>query len=498
MTTKITEFLRAFYPDEHEPIRFRGFAPKKYPRWNQEGAKPFGYINSPEFTITRATLATDKGVQSQVVECNKHRGMYFIVNAGISEAKRFPIGQLAKPENNKTGTPTEYIEDQDITRFNAFFAEDDERSIQEQLARIERCPLLPSIMIVTLKSVHCYWLCGEAVTADEWREIQGRLIAYFGGDESIKNPSRVMRLPKLNHVSYNPDTQELSYKVVEFYRFEPSERFTLEAMRAAFLMVPEKPKADYKSTADPGEYKTWADLGNEARRRMAAHPTAHRQGDKIVLQGICHGGKGNSALFFNTVTGKYHCDNKGCKKEDILRALGLPERPTNWPVEYVNSRRITPQAAKGVQITDRKWTDNPALVGLVERLKAQAALVAAESPSVLPVAQGDEGAAQSQSASELPASCGRRFHHIRPMVRVDRCGDCGEFERLYGRLCVACDELRGFLRDPLSCGHSDARRWRHPGRSVDSERVPPGFKWHCEECKPAPGDAIWDRARSAA
>jgi hypothetical protein len=494
MTTTITEFLTAFYPDEHEPIRFRGFAPKKYPKWNQEGAKPFGYINSAEFTVTRSALATDKGLQSQIVECNKHRGMYFIVNSGISEAKRLPIGQLAKPENKKTGAPTEYVRDQDIMRFNAFFAEDDERSIQEQLARIERCPLLPSLMIVTLKSVHCYWLCGESVTVAEWREIQGRLIAYFGGDESIKNPSRVMRLPKLNHVSYDPDTQQLSYKVVEFYRFEPSERFTLEAMRAAFPAVPEKPKADYQPTADPGEYPTWQVLGDELRRRMGLHPTAHKQGDKIVLQGVCHEGKGNSALFFNTVTGKYHCD-AGCKKEDLLRAFGLPERPTNWQVEYVNSRRITPQTAKAVQITDKKWTDNPALVGLVERLKAQAALA---SPSVLPVAQGNEVAAQSQSASELPASCGRRFHHIQPIATVDHCEDCGEFGRLYGRLCAACSELRGFLDDPLRCGHSDARRWRHPARTVDGERVPPGFKWHCETCRSAPGDAVWDRARSAA
>lgn len=494
MTTTITEFLSAFYPDEHEPLRFRSFAPKKYPKWNQEGAKPFGIINSAEFTVTRAALATDKGLQSQVVECNKRRGMYFVVNAGIAEAKRLPIGQRAKRANEKTGTPTEYVEDQDITRFNAFFGEDDKRSIQEQLARIECCPLSPSIMIVTLKSVHCYWLCGEAVTVAEWREIQGRLIAYFGGDESIKNPSRVMRLPKLNHVSYDPDTQQLSYKIVEFYRFEPAQRFMLEAMRAAFPAVPEKPKADYKPTADPGEYPTWRVLGDELRRRMAAHPTAHRQGNKVVLQGICHDGKGNSALFFNMDTLKYHCD-AGCKKEDLLRAFGLPERPANWQVEYVNSRRMTPQTAKAVQITDKKWSDDPALVAFAERLKAQNAAVAAESPSV---AQGDEGAAQSQSANESPASCRRRFHHIGPMVRVDHCGDCGEFGRLYGWLCAACSGLRGFLNDPLRCGHSDARRWRHPARTVDGERVPPGFKWHCKECKPAPDDAVWDRARSAA
>lgn len=473
---RLTEFLSLFYADDHEPIRLRAFKPKLYPNaWDSGAQKPFGELWARELTVTRAALSSEKALQECILKLNAYRGLYFIVNAGIAATKRRPVGVYVSAGSKNKGIPTEFIEDSDIERYNAFFCEDDQRSIDEQIQRFAACPIPPFVLVVTLKSVHGYWLCAEGVTREQWERVQCGLIAYFGSDKSIKNPSRPMRLPFFDHLSYDETARSMSRKPVKWLRGGLMELYSAEQMLVAFP-APEAqaaPMPDYG--AGNGEYPTWEALGIELRRRMAAHPTAHQQGDKIVLQGICHEGKGNSALFFNVITGKYHCDNDGCTKEDILRAFGLPERPTGEGGTF--KRRITPQMAQAVKITDKQWTDSPALVDFIARMK---------SPAVQSLTLDAEAASMESGASG------------QPIARIDPCGDCGEFGQLYGRLCVACDELRGFLRDPLRCGHSGARRWRHPARTVDGELVPPGFKWHCEACKPAPGDAVWDRARSAA
>jgi hypothetical protein len=331
MRIRLFEFLAPFYPDEQEPLRVRTFAPKEYPRGRSNPApRPFGDIFSREYTVTRAMLRDDGEPRERIKGENHLSGIYFIVNAGISEAKRLPFGVCArKSKEGEKPEWTQYVTDEDVTRFNAFFVESDDKGIDEQLAVLERCPLRPCILVITRKSVHAYWLCAPGVTLEEWADIQLRLIAYFGSDDSIKNPSRVMRLPNLNHVKYDVETQTMDYKLIEVTRFEPERRFSAGEMRAAFPAPEVKQAVDWQAPAsDPCQYPDWAALGNELRRRIAAHPTAHVQGDKVVLQGVCHNGKGNSALFFNITTGRYHCDNPGCKKEDVLRAFGLPERPT--------------------------------------------------------------------------------------------------------------------------------------------------------------------------
>lgn len=71
----------------------------------------------------------------------------------------------------------------------------------------------------------------------------------------------------------------------------------------------------------------WKELMDDLRNRIRSHPTAHESRGKIHCQGICHGGKSNSALFINLSSGAIWCSNPDCKVRDILRAFGLPERP---------------------------------------------------------------------------------------------------------------------------------------------------------------------------
>lgn len=200
----ISDVLGAFYPDPNEDIRLRAFKPKGAPK---------GAIFSPEkIGVTRMRLARDMSLQSLLKKLNETRGLYFVVNAGGDK-------------------------DENITRANAFFAEIDDLPIDEQLRIILNCPLPPSILIITRKSVHAYWLRAGDCTIEQWREIQGRLIGYFGSDPTIKNPSRVMRLPYFDHIHYVPETGELERKRVEMHLFEPSRRYTVEQMFDAFPAV---------------------------------------------------------------------------------------------------------------------------------------------------------------------------------------------------------------------------------------------------------------------
>jgi hypothetical protein len=466
MGIRLCDFLAPFYPDENESIRFRGFAPKGYPKGkNNPAPKPFGTLYATEFTVTRAELRTSKMLRELILKENQYKGMYFIVNAGISEVKRLGLGVLARVNKAEDGKViwTQYVEDDDITRFNAFFAEDDNKTIDEQLANLEHCPLLPSIIAITRKSVHAYWLCMLGITAKQWADIQRRLIAYFGSDDSIKNSSRVMRLPNLDHIAYDMATQSVERKHVEIGRFEPDRRFTYEEMAAAFPAVESSGDSKWQPPAPgSGDYRTWDDLGNELRRRMYAHPTAHRQGEKIVLKGVCHDGRGDSALFFNTITGKYHCDNDGCRKEDILRAFGLPEKPTG---EWKPMPKIKHNIAPATRLTDKLWTDDPLQVEFASRIKAALSKPAVILESEQPTDEliGDE-APQVETAAT--------------------CRDCGASRKSVAGFCSECAGRRQFLKSPLICSCVNPNRWRYRDG---------GFKWYCGNCERdrAPLDAVW-------
>lgn len=470
MRVRLFEFLAPFYPDEQEPLRVRTFAPREYPKYrDKQSPKPFGDIFSTEYTVTRAALRDDRKLHERLKTENRLSGMYFIVNAGIGEEKQLAMGVCAR-KSRKGERPewTQYVKDEDITRFNAFFVESDDKSIGEQLAMLECCPLRPCILITTRKSVHGYWICAPGVTREEWADVQLRLIAYFDSDESIKNPSRVMRLPNLDHLRYDPKSQTIERKLVEITRFEPERRFTAGEMRAAFPPVEIKQAANRQApTSDAGEYPDWATLGNELRRRMAAHPTAHVQGDKVVLKGVCHDGKGDSALFFSIVTGKYHCDNPGCRKEDVLRAFGLPERPTGKP-EWKPKGRLTPYAA--LRINPEKWGEDSETGDFFARCPAVVDNTLIERRAPLPPSVADEWIVDAVIKRPIGA-----------------CVDCGTNAELYGEWCFECSELRKFLNDgpnALTCGCTNPNRWRFRGG---------GFKWYCGNCERdrAPLDAVW-------
>jgi len=96
-------------------------------------------------------------------------------------------------------------QDSDVKEAKALFIDFDDFDFPEQLRRLNDFPLKPSIIIKTRKSLHPYWILKDGERdIHEWRELQNRLISYFGSDASIENPSRVMRLYGFEHRKKDP------------------------------------------------------------------------------------------------------------------------------------------------------------------------------------------------------------------------------------------------------------------------------------------------------
>lgn len=195
----LSDFLVAVFSDMISTIYLRAFQSKD--------AKGEFEASAMKWKTTIAELRNDRQFQNKLKQANKLRGIYYVVNSGGER-------------------------DSEITQYNAFFVENDKLPIQQQHALLDNCQLLPSIRVETLKSVHAYWLIEGECTETEWRDIQSRLIENFNSDKAIHNPSRVMRLPFFNHVSF--DGEKLLYKRVELTEFEPTRRYTVQEMQSAF------------------------------------------------------------------------------------------------------------------------------------------------------------------------------------------------------------------------------------------------------------------------
>jgi putative DNA primase/helicase len=306
LEVSLSEFLAPFYPDVYEEIRGRTFAPKGAP----EGDSRFSAL---KFSIMREGLDCDEELVNSLRAVNETRGMYFVINAGGDT-------------------------DKSIARYNAWFVESDNATIAEQHARLDACPIQPSIRVETRNSVHAYWLRAGDCSEAEWRDIQHRLIAYFDGDPKIKNPSRVMRLPTFNHVSYDKQDGTFSYKRVEVKEFFPEKRFTVAEMCAAFPPVPEcKQSTPAGARETPAQstdkFKSWTPLHEELARRVIAEAKKNEAGN-YEMRCPVHRGEGSTSLVHFPATGKTACLKDGCTYGDVLVAFGLPAFPVSAKVYF--------------------------------------------------------------------------------------------------------------------------------------------------------------------
>ena len=155
--------------------------------------------------------------------------------------------------------------DSEITQCRAVFCEWDDRPKEWQIDAWKDLLLPePTLQVDTGgKSIHNYWVFAEPISVDDWKSLQTRLLDHADADRSLKNPSRVMRLPGTFHIDAdgNPGdrttiihTSENYYsvrdiekalpsrkmhdKMVEANRFSDYKPRTLDEIREALDKVP--------------------------------------------------------------------------------------------------------------------------------------------------------------------------------------------------------------------------------------------------------------------
>jgi len=309
----ITDFLQIFFPDEAEPIWLRSFDSKGLP------SGVFGYPQKVETCI--AELRTNKTLQKRLRTINQKQGLYFVVNAGGNE-------------------------DKDITRINAVYCEiddllpDPKESIVAQHLLYDACPLQPSIRVETKKSVHAYWLLRELITTENFLHLQQGLIKYFNSDTSIKNLSRVMRVPFFDHVQWDGGYQ---YQKITIHTCDRDARYSLDELQKQFPYTPPK-KAVYRPPTEPLE--TLESVKAECRARIMQMDSWTSHGKWGCANGVCHNGKGKTGLRVDLASGAITC-HSNCSLKTILAAFGLEiPRKDNRKFEYVSRPKQASQLAQ--------------------------------------------------------------------------------------------------------------------------------------------------------
>lgn len=296
----VSEFLQQFYPDPAEPIWLRTFDAKGLPK---------GVHGFPQNIETRIEqIRTDVAFQNRLKQINEKQGIYFVVNSG--------------------GT-----KDAEITRINAVFCEIDDKPIIEQHDIFDNeSPWSPSIRIVTRKSVHAYWLPSEPLTTENFLELQQGLIKFYNSDKSIKNLSRVMRLPFFNHVRFDG---EYKYQKITAHTMNTHFTYSLAELKAGFPYTP--PKQQEPTFAQPsGRLETLDDVKAELRSRIMQMDSWKAHGKWGSANGRCHNGEGDTGLRIDLASGAVTCWSE-CSLKTILEAFGL-ELPKSRRFDYIPRR----------------------------------------------------------------------------------------------------------------------------------------------------------------
>jgi len=124
-------------------------------------------------------------VKDELKEYNKQGyNIYFVVNSGgtkqdeINKINAFYIDCDCDKDDNK-----KYC-DLDIVK----------QYKQRVLQRVQDFGLVPSFIVDTRNGYHIYWLVDNA-KVEQFEEVQNKLIYFFGSDERVNTPERIMRVP---------------------------------------------------------------------------------------------------------------------------------------------------------------------------------------------------------------------------------------------------------------------------------------------------------------
>lgn len=205
LNDKVTydQFFRAFGYEDSDRIYLRWFYD---PEKRDDAGKDTVYLSTFDTALT------------PLHRCNDRKfGIFYVVNGGGH----------SDPEVKKTSGPAraQFMEidpdDEDLQR-----VERGEISLEDLLAqqveKIAAFPLEPSVIVMTRKSLHVYWILKNG-DIKRFRALQQRLVQHFKSDRRIINESRVMRIYGFYHQKKEP-------VLVRLIKFDPDLRYTQDQL----------------------------------------------------------------------------------------------------------------------------------------------------------------------------------------------------------------------------------------------------------------------------
>ena len=149
----------------------------------------------------------------------------------------------------------------------------------EQVARIKRAPLLPSVVVESKRGFHLYYRALDAELSTWARVVRWGLIPALGGDPKASDPLRLLRCPGYEHKKdpANPFMVRVVWRTDAIYS-------TKQMLRAFPNTEPTaKPKAAGPAGEADGFWEKVARLdGREALARLGGHWLMN--GEKFSLQ----------------------------------------------------------------------------------------------------------------------------------------------------------------------------------------------------------------------
>lgn len=153
------------------------------------------------------------------------------------------------------GTDGKGARSYNINRVRTYYVDVD--ALEDKGPTLERmitAPLKPSAIVETKNGVHAYWYAKHQTPVDHagYQRVQKGLIKYFGGDKSVKDIARVLRVPGTYHLK-DPEHPFL-VRIVHQLSEEQTPYYTPDELLASYPAPVEAPLPPVRIEKLPGAW----------------------------------------------------------------------------------------------------------------------------------------------------------------------------------------------------------------------------------------------------
>lgn len=158
-----------------------------------------------------------------------------------------------------------------------WFAEIDSGTKAEQLARLRKSPLIPSMVVESRRGYHAFWKVRGQASPEHWKRIERGLVRVLKGDPKATDLLRLLRAPGFNHVKdpANPFLVQVVWTLDAAYSEE-------QMLRAFPSTQPAKPSSPSQVEGDG----FWSKVANLDARDALVRLNGHwlMKGESFALE----------------------------------------------------------------------------------------------------------------------------------------------------------------------------------------------------------------------